>query len=47
MNIGKPLREIYVEPLELPKPLRSSEETLKPEPEPEPQKVSAKVKVPA
>jgi len=46
MNIGKPLREIYVEPLELPEPLRSPEQTPEPEPQPEPQKVSARAKVP-
>jgi hypothetical protein len=47
MKIGKPLREIYVEPLELPEPLRSPEQTPEPEPQPEPQKVSARAKVPA
>jgi hypothetical protein len=47
MNIGKSLREIYVEPLELPEPLRKPELAPETEPEPEPKKVSAREKVPA
>jgi len=47
MKIGKPLREIYVEPLELPEPLRLPEETPEPEPQLELRKASARAKVPA
>jgi len=35
MEIGKPQREIYVEPLEMPEPLRDDEPIKQPEREPE------------
>jgi hypothetical protein len=38
MDVGKPQREIYVEPLDLPEPLRVEPEPIK-QPEQEPQHV--------
>lgn len=38
MDVGKPQREIYVEPLDLPEPLRAEPEPIK-QPEKEPQHV--------
>lgn len=41
MEIGKPQREIYVEPLELPEPLRPAEEPeRKPQEQPEEEPVN-------
>ena len=40
MDVGKPQREIYVEPLELPEPLRPAQEPEStPEHQPEPERV--------